>query len=78
MDDRTRREIQEVVDLVVRARMEQLRELQIQDFADCMTIFLTNFAQIIEAQTDGRIKEILANKAAEAKETSLRHRPGFT
>lgn len=77
VDDRTKKELQEIVDAVIRARMAQLRELQVQDFADCISIFLANFAEIMEARTDSRFKELLAQSGAEAKETVLRKGPGF-
>lgn len=77
MDDSTRKEMQEIVDLVIRSRMEQLRELQIQDFADCMTVFLVNFTKILNAETDSRVKELIAQSTNEAKETALKHRAGF-
>lgn len=77
MDDSTRKEMQDIVDLVIRSRIEQLRELQIQDFADCMTVFLVNFTKILNAETDSRIKELIAQSVDEVKETASRHRVGF-
>ncbi len=78
MDSGTRKEIHDIVDAVIATRMQELRELQIDDFADVITVLLSKLADIFNARTSGLAKEILEKQAAEAKEHALKHRPGFT